>query len=61
MNDNATTTNASSSETGSTESINHYIRVVSQNDETYINQNKPWRIVIRRQVIDGGDNNENIS
>ena len=61
MNDNATTTNASSSETGLPESINHYIRVVSQNDETYINQNKPWRIVIRRQVIDGGDNNENIS
>ena len=60
MNEKATTANTYISEIGSTESNNPYIRIVPRGDAIQVNPNKPWRIVIRRQVIDGGDNNENI-
>lgn len=29
--------------------------------ENSINRNKPWRVVIRRQVADGGSDNQSIS
>ena len=62
MFDKTTTANTFiTSETTSTESINSYIRVVAPEEDIPINQNKPWRIVIRRQVTDGGNYNENYS
>lgn len=35
--------------------------ILSEGKEKEINHNKPWRIVIRRNVIYGGGSNENIS
>lgn len=37
------------------------VMVLSGKREEEINRNKPWRIVIRRNVTNGGGSDENIS
>ena len=40
--------------------IRKTVVVLQENNEEEINRNKPWRIVIRRNIVNGGGSDENI-
>ena len=40
--------------------IRKTVVVLQEKNEEEINRNKPWRIVIRRNIVNGGGSDENI-
>lgn len=40
--------------------IRKTVVVLQEKNEEEINRNKPWRIVIRRSIVNGGGSDENI-
>ncbi len=62
MNQNSNITSSSTSERIETVSMSNETIVLSESvKEQNINRNKPWRVVIRRIVSDGGSTYEDIS
>lgn len=61
MNEIVAPVGAYASETRTTDSIKPDNCLVFKDDDTQINQNKPWRMIIRRRIFDGRDDYEDLS